>query len=391
MRLLMAAAVLASLAASPALADCGPPISQQVLAPTPPPFAAHPFGAATSADGCTFYVALADSDKGTVMLLARSGDSVTIAQTLAVPGRLGMARLTHDGAILVVTTGNAVAFIDTAKLAAGGSGALLGTIGGLSSGIGLALSNDDSLIFIANETNATITVIDFAKARASGYGPDDVIGAIPSDRAPVGLAVSSDGKLLYATAESVAGAEPVDCPRNNGNPPNPKGSLEVFDIAKARSDPANALLGKTFAGCSPVRVVLSPSGDRAYVTARTDNVVNVFDTAKIVSDPADAQIASVPVGVAPVGIAITADGTRLAVADSDRFNPDKSAPGTLTFVDTSKVAKGQGAVIGSIPAGAFARELSYLSDGTLTVTNFRSKTLQLVPATTPVAPSPATN
>jgi DNA-binding beta-propeller fold protein YncE len=386
---LLAIAALLVLAASPALADCGPPISQPVTAPTPPPFLAHPFGAAISADDCTVYVALANSDQGTVVLLARSGDGLPIAQTLAVPGRLGMAKLTHDGAILVVTTNTGVAFIDTAKFAVGASGALVGAIGGMGGAIGLVISNDDHTVFVANETKNMISVIDLEKARASGYGPDDVIGEIPTDTAPVGLVVSPDNKLLYSTSEIVANATPATCPRPRGTDLNPQGSLAVIDIDKARSTPATAVLGKIIAGCSPVRVALSPAGDRAYVTARADNVVNVYDAAKLLSDPTNAKIASVPVGIAPVGIAVTADGTRIAVADSDRFGTDKLAPGTVTFIDAAKVADGQGAVLGTVQAGAFPRELSFLHDGTLTVTNFRSSNLLLFPPGTPLTPPAA--
>jgi hypothetical protein len=48
-------------------------------------------------------------------------------------------------------------------------------------------------------------------------------------------------------------------------------------------------------------------------------------------------------------------------------------------LDASKIASGSGAVMGTIPAGAFPRELRVTADGrTLLLTNFASRSLQVV-------------
>ncbi|PYM08097.1 MAG: hypothetical protein DMD82_03795 [Candidatus Rokuibacteriota bacterium] len=49
------------------------------------------------------------------------------------------------------------------------------------------------------------------------------------------------------------------------------------------------------------------------------------------------------------------------------------------MIDAANVASGAGAVIGSIPAGGFPRELRVTEDGrTLVVSNFNSNTVEFV-------------
>ncbi|MCG6955955.1 MAG: hypothetical protein LJF04_08180 [Gemmatimonadetes bacterium] len=48
-------------------------------------------------------------------------------------------------------------------------------------------------------------------------------------------------------------------------------------------------------------------------------------------------------------------------------------------IDAGRIALGADAVVGSIPAGAFPRELRLTADGrTLLVTNYASRTLEVV-------------
>lgn len=52
------------------------------------------------------------------------------------------------------------------------------------------------------------------------------------------------------------------------------------------------------------------------------------------------------------------------------------------MIDVAKTGLGAAAVIGNVPAGAFPRELRATADGqTLLVTNFLSRTLELVDLT----------
>jgi DNA-binding beta-propeller fold protein YncE len=125
--------------------------------------------------------------------------------------------------------------------------------------------------------------------------------------------------------------------------------------------------------------VLSPSGDRAYVTARNSNALLVFDTAKLRTDPGHARIGSVTVGTAPVGIAVIDSGRKVVVTNSNRFASSSNDRQTLTVVDAAKIGSGNSAILGSIPAGAFPREMRVTPDGaTLLLTNFNSQSIEVI-------------
>jgi hypothetical protein len=79
-----------------------------------------------------------------------------------------------------------------------------------------------------------------------------------------------------------------------------------------------------------------------------------------------------------VGLAVLDGGAEVAVADSDRFN----APGqhaSLTVVDARAALAGRPAILGTIAAGEFPREMALEPDGrTLLVGNFASTQLEAV-------------
>jgi DNA-binding beta-propeller fold protein YncE len=153
----------------------------------------------------------------------------------------------------------------------------------------------------------------------------------------------------------------------------------VVDVAHAETDPEHSLVAAIPAGCNPVRLALSPGGDVLYATARGDNQLLRFDATKLVADPTHAMTGRVTVGTSPVGVAVFDDGKKIVVTNSNRFGPDANEPQSLTVVDAAKFASGADAVLGSIPAGAFPRELRVTADGrTLLVANFLSKSLDLV-------------
>jgi DNA-binding beta-propeller fold protein YncE len=146
----------------------------------------------------------------------------------------------------------------------------------------------------------------------------------------------------------------------------------VVNVSRAEQDPAHSIIAKSAAGCSPVRLVLSPYGERAYVTARSDNALLIFDTRKLISDTPHARIASIPVGNAPVGVAAIEQGLKIVVANSNRFS-DNGKNQNLSVIDANNK------LMGVIPAQLFPRELRLTPDDrTLLVTNFTSKTLEFV-------------
>jgi DNA-binding beta-propeller fold protein YncE len=225
------------------------------------------------------------------------------------------------------------------------------------------VSSDDHWLFLSGESTQTISVVDLRKARASGFDSSAVVGQIPVGRAPIALTFSQDHRFLYTTSQvapSADGWPPVCTP-----PPSEiarqgssyaQGAILVVDAERATHDPVNAMIGAVPAGCNPVRLVTSPSGDIAYVSARTDDVLIAFDTRRLLADPAHALIGKVPVGDAPVGMAVFDGGARLAVTNSNRYG-DSNAAQSLTIIDTKKISRGKDAILGSVPAGVFPREL----------------------------------
>lgn len=349
-----------------------------------------PFTPVVSPDGCWIYVTVTNVGQNAVPRIAvmrRDGGKVSVVRSIPIKGNPTGAALTHDAKMLVVAAGPSIAFLDVARMQSGQGNAVLGYIdtGKQAGFIYASVTPDDQFAFVAIERGAAIAVVDLAKIRAGKIDTNSIVGLIPTGNAPVAVEFSADGKYIYSTAQAAlpAWGWPVAC-RPEGQPNaamnHANGAIVVAEVAKAITDPEHSVVARVAAGCNPVRLVTSPSGDRVYVTARGDNVLLVFDAAKLLSDTAHARIATVPVGKAPVGVTVIDGGKRIVVTNSNRFGGaganDKQS---LNVIDATKVESGAAAVVGSIPAGAFPRELRVTADGkTLLATNFNSKTLEIV-------------
>lgn len=360
-----------------------------------------PFQAIPTADGCYVFVSLVGpvepgdprrppqpgAPKGGVAVVSRVGGEPSLLRTLTLEGSPYGMTLTGDDKLLIVASDDRVAFIDAARLIAGSDGAVLGYLNDapLAGRVYANVTPDDQWLFLSDESTQTISVVNLRRARASGFTRSAVIGQIPVGRAPVALTFSHDHRFLYTTSQVAPSAYgwPLVC-----RPPASEaarqgssyaeGAILVIDVVRATRDPANAVVGSVPAGCNPVRLVTSPTGDVAYVSARTDNVILAFDTTSLLSDPAHALIGRVPVGDAPVGLAVFDDGARLAVTNSNRFGDGNAGP-SLTIIDTRKIRSGENAILGTVPTGAFPRELRTTKDqATLLLTNFGSKTLAVI-------------
>ncbi len=348
----------------------------------------NPFTAVATSDGCWIFATLSGQQPGGtsgIAVLRRSAGRVTLVRTIPLRSGPSGAVLTHDGAMLVVAAGPALAFLDVAQMTSGGDGAVMGYINGGAVGfINVNVTADDKVLFAAEERAAAIAVVDLVRVRGALFDTAAFIGRIPTGNAPIALVLSPDDRYLYATEQAAPAALqwPIAC-RPEGQPaaaPNhPRGAVLVIDVARARTDAAGSVLARVPAGCNPVRLATSPSGAYAYVTARGENNLLVFDTNKLLVDSANALVARVPVGQSPVGVAVIESGKTVVLTNSNRFagGPNDTQP--LTVVDATRVKSGAAAVLGTIPAGAFPRELRLTADGkTLLVTNFNSKTVELI-------------
>jgi len=99
---------------------------------------------------------------------------------------------------------------------------------------------------------------------------------------------------------------------------------EGGDVVTVVDAATNELIATIPVGLGPFDVVITPLGDKAYVTNQADNTVSVIDTAT------NTVIATVPVGIAPAGITITHDGSTVYVtnAGSNTITPIDVATNT---------------------------------------------------------------
>lgn len=365
---------------------CNAPSADPIVRLTVP---GNPFLALPSADGCWVFVSLVRTAEtpARIALLKRASGSLSLARELEVPTNATGMELAQNGALLVVAAGPGVAFVDTAKLTSGADGALIGVWQDDVKGAGRVYANvtrNGRYLFVSDESVQAITVLDIVGVRKAGIAGVKAIGRIPTGRAPIALTFSADERYLFTTSQVTPQANaPSDCEIPNAKPgapsTRPQGAILVVDVAKAVVDPASSVVATVPAGCSPVRLVTSPKGDIAYVSARASNALLAFDTKKLVDDPANARLGSVPAGIAPVGVAVVDAGTRIVVTSSNRFAGDADDQQVLTVIDAAKMAEGAAAVIGTVPAGAFPRELRTTRDGrTLLLTNFASQSVQMM-------------
>ena len=363
--------------------DCNAPApSPSVTVPLP----AAPFMVAPSKDGCWVFVSLTGRGENSgIAVLKRSGGKIELVRVAPFPSSPTGITLTHDGKLLIGAATNLTVIADVKKMTEGAPDAVAGSIAGGRGSIYANTTDDDRLLFVAEENGESITVIDLESARRNGYTPDAVIGKVPVGLAPIALTLSPDNKWLYTTSQLALpdwswpkACKPEGAPVPDSVITNPEGAVVVIDVARARTDPAHAVAARVPAGCSPVRMTSSPKGDRIYVSARNSNAVLEFDTAKLVSDSAHAMVGIAPVGDAPVPVMAVDKGRRLLVGNSNRF-AGRGDPQSLTVLDAARISQGLAAVQGIIPAGSFPREMAVSSDQrTLFLTNFGSNSLQVL-------------
>ena len=351
----------------------------------------HPFSTVTTRDGRWLFVSLTTANPKSVngvAMLSRDGGKTTLEKVFLVEGEPTGMVMTHDDKLLIVADGDYVVLLDVGRMIARSDDPIVGYIsdGDFPGSVYVNVTGDDKFLFVSDEGIQTITVINLQKARQEGFKESAIVGKIPVGIAPIALTFSPDGRWLYTTSEIAPKSFgwTVDCKPEGEDPAkttpqNPQGAVVVVDVARAETDPANAVVSRVPAGCSPVRLAITPSGDRVFVTARNSNALLAFDTEKLRTDTAHALIGTVPVGTAPVGVAVINDGKQVVVANSNRFSADRTARQALTVIDATKVTAGQSAVMGNLPAGSFPREFGRSPNGRIIfVANYNSNEIQLI-------------
>src|SRR5438105_74100 len=355
------------------------------------PLPGHPFSTVSSPDGCWLFVSLTSSNPKSsngVAVLSRGRGQITLKKVFPVEAEPTGMTITHDGKLLVAADGDYVVFMDVARMTEGRDEPILGYIkdADFAGSVYVNTTADDKFLFVSDENAEAITVVNLQRARAEGFKQTAIVGKIPTGGAPIALTFSPDGRWLYTTSEIAPESFgwPVECKPEGQDPATakaryPQGAIIVVDVAKAETDPAHSTVARVPAGCSPVRMAISPDGGRVYVTARNSNALLAFDTAKFQTDAEHARVGTVPVGSSPVGVSVVNDGRWVVVTNSNRFARDQTARQTLTVIDASRVGEGQAAIEGSIPAGIFPREFGQSPDRqTLFVANYNSNELEVI-------------
>lgn len=325
-----------------------------------------PFGVIARSDGHVF-VSLPDPTRGGsvgVFSSSRAGKLrlLRVVRLSAVSTPYGLA-LSNSGTSLYVADQLGLDVLSVARLLAGSRQPSLAAIA--DDGVGaiyVERSKDGRYAFVSDEQSEDVSVFDLHKLPRRTA----LLGQIPFPPEPVGFARSADGKYLFVTSEE------------GGERPG-QGTLTVIDTARAVRTPFMSVVRRVDAGCSPVRVVLSPDGKLVWLTARGSNAIVAFSETGLVSGSDTAPIAVTQVGAAPVGISFFDHGDMLAVANSNRFSqPTKSQ--TVSIVNVQKALAGQPqAVVGNVVAGAFPREITVSAHGTaLYITNYNSGTVETI-------------
>jgi YVTN family beta-propeller protein len=339
-----------------------------------------PFAVQTTSDGHWAFTSLSGARTGIAVLehMNRRYQLVHIVPT-AGPA-LGLT-LSRDGSLLLAATRpHSVAFIDVGRAIAGAPDAVLGyqSLGAVAGTIDLALSGDGRLLFATNENSSTVSVINVRNALRSDFAASAVIGQIPVELAPVGLAVSPDDAHLFVTNEQAKAGTPGYNPNACTLPAGtlgPQGTITVVDVRRAEISPSTSVVSRAYAGCVPVRMELSRTGDIGWVSARASNQLEAFSVERLLVDPAQALIATTPVGPAPVGLQLFAEGRLIAVANSNRFTP---APGSVSIVSTKRALNHQPATQKTFNVGLFPRQWALSGDGTLLLlTEFSASRLDI--------------
>ena len=391
----------------------GPVCCAQCNQPAPKPLITvdlpgHPFSVVSTLDGCWLFVSVSSDDPKSngVAVLRRTAETISLQRVYPLartirdplyPGPSGMV-MTHDGQLLVAANDDELVFLSVQSMISAKADPVVGHLDDgapkrtVTTGNGFTLDSagavqvkvtkDDAYLFVSNEFNGSISVIDLAKARRSNYDSAAVIGQIPVSVGPqVALTFSPDERWLYTTNGRASDSWnwPSTCPSLNNRAARPEGAVVVVDVRRAISDPGNAVVSKAPAGCGPIRLAITHNGESVWVLATNSNAVLGFDTAKLLSDPPHALIGTVTVGTQPRGMTVLPDDKHIVVANSQKYTDNQNSPSNVIVIDIDKLRAGKPAVIGTFPAGAFPREFSLSPDErTLFLANYLSNTIELI-------------
>jgi hypothetical protein len=316
---------------------------------------------------------------------------------LGSTGANGLAFL-RGAKTLVVGAGDAgVAFLDVDDVIHGTAKPVFAAQGKGAGTFDIAATPDGLYVFSANEygivaeQRGNVGVIAVEPDTNGRVSHPETVAQIPLGNVVPSLTLSADGTRLYVATELVPEKSALqiagtgnpsltknDCVQAKGTPARSNGFITVIDVRRAETSELagqDAILSRTAAGCSPVRLVEAADASTIFVSARGDNSVLQFNPALLESDPDHAFQRSIPSGGdATVGLLLFDRDQLLAVANSNRF---AKSSGSIAFLSVSRQA--EPTLLQTLPAGTFPRNLSLASDGrSIFLTNYTSRSLERV-------------
>jgi PQQ-dependent catabolism-associated beta-propeller protein len=223
-----------------------------------------------------------------------------------------------------------------------------------------AMSNDERLLYVANEDVGLLSVVDVEKGK--------VTARIKVGQEPEGVALSPDGRWVLVSNESGSSVSVIDTntlkvtktvsvgkrPRDmafapDGDTVYVSGELDASlnRMSVGGKEPAQRLL-QLREEARPMAVVLDPARNRLYLSTGRGGTVAIIDTKE--APRAVRLIKEVQVGKRPWGIALSADGRRLYTANGP--SNDVSVVDTATLTEVKRIPVGRspwGVVLGPTP------------------------------------------
>jgi YVTN family beta-propeller protein len=176
--------------------------------------------------------------------------------------------------------------------------------------LGIALTDDQSLLVVANANSDTVSLVDTSAG--------SVIATVPVGHGPEDVAVTPDASTAYVTDVNA-------------------GTVSVVDLRQRE------LIGEVPVGVDPGGIAISRDGAFAYVANSGSRSVSVIGI------PSNVVVATIPVGMTPEGVALSADATRLYVANDDGNSVTvidarsiDGSPGTIVLATVPLPTRAQG-------------------------------------------------
>jgi DNA-binding beta-propeller fold protein YncE len=301
----------------------------------------QPFGVAATADGKFAFVSTGNA----VDVFSTTGATPQFQRSIAVPGAKKSIALTSDGRYLIAAVGDGAAILNVANAEQGTGNPVLGSLTstGGSGAVEVQIDKSGKYVFVTLQNSGQVAVFNLQQALAAGPAPSDFVGYVPVgvDTQPVGMSLSPDGTLLYVAGLQSGTLQVISTQKAEHDPggavlktvqagcgaarvitdgdlvwvsDRQANTLLAFRAAKLLTSTAKALVAVVHIGENPLgetlvdggRTILVADGNLQDLTNQTSNVAVVSVANALAGRPA--LLGYLPAGLHPREFAISADG-----------------------------------------------------------------------------------